>query len=161
MKKNFIILSLCLIFSGQIFAKGDYHLVKIISEPENNKIHNFLLNLDENKDINSIVRTSGRDRQEIEMDILQQGDFVLLSQSGRDVIILQCPRCDSVYGGELGIKYLRNGLNMKYRTLKLTLRRNYDDWGLFHGETKVKSLRIKTRKVLGQVIGIRKILINK
>ena len=161
MKKKFIVLSLILFFSHNLLASVDYHLVKIISEPENNKIHNFLLELDKNKDILSIVRTSGSDRQEIGINLLQEGDYVLLSQSNRDVIIIQCPQCDSVHGGELGIKYLRNGLNMTYRTLNLTLRRMNDDWGLFYGETKVNSLRIKTRKILGQVIGIRKILINK
>ncbi len=161
MKKLFFYSIFFTLLTTKLFALDEYPLVKIISEPENNRIHMFSLGLDENGDMQSVIRTTTSDRQEIKLNELLAGDYVLLRQSDRDVIILQCPNCDPVYGGVLGIKYLRNGLSMRYRTLDLEIQRNDENWALFSGQTKVHTLRLKTRKVLGQVIGIRKIEINK
>lgn len=160
MKRLFSFTFILAMLTQIAFAK-DFHLVKIISEPENNKIHNFLLDLDKNYDIESIVRTTTNERQVIKLDLLAGKDYTLLKSDGRDVIILQCHNCDSVHGGDLGIKYLRNGLSMKYKVLNLNLQREGDEWALKHEGTKVHTLTIKPRKVLGQLVGIRKILINK
>lgn len=137
-------------------------IIKIISEPENNKSHDFSLMVDGNGDIVELMRKSGNDVQKFSLEELVGKDQVLLRAEGRDVIILQCPNCDAVHGGDVGIKYMRNGLSMTYKVFKMVLRRSGDTWKAFTIKNeKINSLRIKSRILFGQLVGIKKIEVNK
>lgn len=169
MKKLFIsTILLSSLFSIQsVYAQNEVlkerAIIKIISEPENNKVHDFVLMVDGNSDVVELMRRSGNDVQRFSLNDLVEKDQVLMRSDGRDVIILQCPNCDAVHGGDVGIKYLRNGVSMTYKVFKMVLKRSGDTWEAFTTKKNVKinTLRIKSRKLFGQLVGIKKIVVNK
>ena len=139
----------------------DLPLADVISEPENNKVHQFLVEVDENFDILGLVRKTDESVQRINLEEIVQG-IVLLEKDGFDVITLTCSGCDSVHGGEITLKYLYDGLAKKYREFKMELLRDRDNWALFtvSNKEKINSLKLVSRKFLGRLIGIKKILVN-
>lgn len=156
MKKFFALVFL--LFSSIAFS-AELHLADVISEPEDNRIHKFLVEVDDNFDILGLVRKTDESIQKINLEEIIQG-IVLLEKDDFNVITLTCSGCDSVHGGEITLKYLYDGLGKKYREFRMELLRDRDSWALFSGEVKINSLKLVSRKFLGRLIGIKKILVN-
>ena len=158
MKKFFTLVFI--LFSSITFSM-ELHLADVISEPEDNRVHEFLVEVDDNFDILGLVRKTDESIQRITLEEIIQG-MVLLEKDGFDVITLTCSGCDSVHGGEITLKYLYDGLAKKYRDFYMELLRDGDDWGLFaeKGEIKINTLKLVSRKFFGRLIGIKKILVN-
>ncbi|MEC7182521.1 MAG: hypothetical protein VXW15_07395, partial [Bdellovibrionota bacterium] len=66
-------------------------------------------------------------------------------------------------GGDILIKYLRSGINpnrLRYRNFEVELRRVDDNWLLFQKDKVVKKVKLVSRKLMGQLVGIKKIIVN-
>jgi hypothetical protein len=148
------------LFSSIAFST-ELHLADVISEPENNRIHKFSVEVDDNFDILGLVRRADEFIQKINLGEIIEGT-VLLEKDGFNVITLTCSGCDSVHGGEISLKYLYDGLGKKYREFSMELLRDGDNWSLFtkSGAEKINSLKLVSRKFLGRLVGIKKILVN-
>jgi len=156
MKKFFTLLLIC--FSFQAFSI-ELPLAEVISEPENNRVHNFLAEVDENFDVLGMVRKADETTQKLALEEIVEG-VVLIKKEGFDVITLSCSNCDSVHGGDINLKYLYSGLSKQYRDFKMELVRDGDNWALFSGKEKISYLKLVSRKFMGRLIGIKTILVN-
>jgi hypothetical protein len=141
-------------------------LIKIVSEPEDNRIHDLVLLLDQHDDVIHVVRRSDNGQTVFTPADLQSKEVVLARASDRDAVLLSCQGCTSQVGGILSLKYLNNGLTNSYLTFTAELRREGNEWIMYandeDGKTlKVQTLRLRSRKVAGMLIGIRKIEINR
>lgn len=141
------------------------HLVKIISEPQNNLIHNIILEVDDNGRLINLVRETEdkSDRQVVNMLELIKKPAVLARASDRDILLLSCFNCTPESGGNLKLDYLYNGITKKYRDLKMKLQfSKASSWELYTENKKnhIKSLRLVPRKIFGQLVGIKRITIN-
>ena len=87
---------------------------------------------------------------------------VLLAIEKKDVFFMECPNCDSVYGGEIMIRFLKNGITNQYSEIFIDLAKKNDRWGFFTTDnpTLIKTVALKSNKLLGKVIGIKEIEIN-
>ncbi|RLA64805.1 MAG: hypothetical protein DRQ88_10290 [Epsilonproteobacteria bacterium] len=158
MKKFFALLIIC--FSTFSYSL-EIPLAEVISEPEGNIVHKFFVELDDNFDVQALVRKTDETTQRLDLEKIVEG-IVLIEKDGFEVITLTCPTCDSVHGGEINLKYLYSGISKKFRDFKMELLRDRDSWGLFSipDRIKIKRLKLVSRIFLGQVIGIKKILVN-
>lgn len=143
-------------------------LAHIISEPEGGKIHNLVVEVDGSYKIVNLNReTENSDsRQVVKMEELKKKPAVLAQTEGRDVLVLHCRGCHEQRGGAFELKYLYNGMSMKYRSLKLEFRfdQNQNLWRLFAEKDKkmvrVEYLRLIPRVIFGRLIGIKRIQVN-
>ncbi len=164
MKFFLSVIAFCGLFSNTVFANQvmvNTDLVEILSEPQDDLIHTVSLNLDENGDIVEVIRTSEEDELVIPSEDLIEGEVVLARSQDRDAVFLSCPGCTADLGGELVVRYISNGIFNTYDELHMNLVRTGNDWTLFSvdGE-EVINLRLVSRTIFGQVIGIREIQIN-
>ena len=145
----------------------EIYLVKAISEPEDNRVHDFILHVDEQDEINFLIRRSGDATQEIAMEDLLNGEVVIARSSDKDALLLSCPSFDMEEGGVFVIRYLYNGIIMTYRTFELKLVKVHypegqDSWVLKTvDDILVETLHIVSRKILGTVVGIKEIGVNR
>ena len=137
-------------------------LVEIISEPENNLIHNIRLYVDEENTITHLIRESEVDAQMITVEELAAGEVLLAQASGLDAVFLGCNHCTASEGGEVYIKYLHNGALKKYKTFSMNLVKIDDTWTLVTQEDNDPIIRLKliSRFIFGKLIGIKGVQIN-
>ena len=65
--------------------------------------------------------------------------------------------------GDILIKYLRSGINpnrLRYRDFNVELRRAGDEWFLSQNNKVVKKVKLVSRKLMGQLVGIKKLSSN-
>jgi hypothetical protein len=141
-------------------------LIKIISEPEDNRIHSLFVYLDHQGDVIRVVRRSDQNQTVFTPADISKGEVVLARASDRDAVLLSCQGCSSQTGGTLNLRYLNNGLTNSYQIFQAQLAREGKEWMMWatdeDGQThKVVTLRLRSRKVAGTLIGIRKIEINR
>lgn len=157
----FILGSLSLTSWLQASPLRDQHLVEILSEPENNQLHQLYLHLDEQGDIQAISRISNDSQQYISADELLLDEVVLAHAEGRDAILINCQDCNMQSGGILNMKYLYNGITNSYQNFSMQIRRQQERWNLYTmDDIQIHSLTLKSRLVFGALVGIREIAIN-
>jgi len=154
----------------EFWTQKEQQLLKIESEPENGKLHYLNLILDQNNDILSLKRTTKNSTYQsfFTLDQVITGAVSLAKMrhpNGQDLkpILLSCSNCDSTSGGDILIRYLRSGINpnrLRYRDFHAELRRVGDQWVLFKKDEVIKSIKLVSRKLMGQVVGIKKIVLN-
>jgi len=155
----------------EIFSLGNLFrqkLARIISEPEGGRIHNLVLELDENHKIVTFNReTEGtNDRQVVKIQDLMKRPVVLARTSDRDILVLMCKGCNAERGGAFQLNFLYNGITMKYKSLKLEFKYSQQQslWQLYAEKNKkmvlVDYLRLIPRHIFGQLVGIKKIQVN-
>ncbi|MBF0206499.1 MAG: hypothetical protein HQK53_06385 [Oligoflexia bacterium] len=135
----------------------EYPLVSIVSEPENNLVHNLILNLDDNWDLTGLFRRSVENQDYFTYEDLMIKNIVLARNSGRDAILLSAKKgFDRALGGNLDLSYLYNGATKNYHHLNLKLERlGATAWGIFTDDHRpIHSLTIKPRYFLGMLIGV-------
>ena len=161
------LLSLSVLFFLPFFSMGsetdtfDYPLVSILSKPENNLIHELILQLNPQGEIVTITRTSNESTDVFFKDELKEG-VVLASAQARDAVTLGCIDCSDETAAKLRLGYLYNGITAKFRYLNIVLKKVDDEYELFTEKgLKIDSLTLFERKFLGQTIGISRIGINK
>ncbi len=148
---------LILIFSINVFCT-EIPLIKVINEGENNKIYPIFLNLDNDGQILSLKSGS----QQFDFNAIIEG-LVLFKIEDKDVLYLECHSCDSLYGGNLMIRYLENGVFEKYKEIYFEFSKRNEKWGLYNKQDGflIKTLTLKANKLLGKVIGIKEIIAKK
>lgn len=155
-------------FEGKFRVEN--HLVKILSGPEGGIYHDLKIILDKNNDILGFKRVTKATNviSQFSLDQLVEKEVALgtIKHPKGDLLkpfILKCPNCDATQGGDLIIKYLRSGVNpkrLKYRNFEIKLVREGDHWFLYYKNTKIKNLKLISRKIFGNLVGIKKIKVN-
>ena len=150
--------------SGAVSAY-EVSLVKITNEEE--KIVSFMYV--EVDDRNEITKFGKRDYLGTELlnskqyptEINDIG-IILKRKSGRDIVILRGMNVGTIYGGDLEIDYLYNGITGRRKSYDLSLILENDSWKLQVGESIVHHLHMKSnrRRFVGTV-GIKYIEIVK
>jgi len=141
------------------------YVLQVVSEPEDGRLHDLLVTVDENGDLLSLIRrgaTGGKDEQVVSHEDLFQKDNPLARASGRDAIFVRCKDGDRSQGATIVIKYLHDGVFGSYRQMEGTLQR--DASGLWkissptHGVAH--RLTLRSRTIFGRLIGIDRIDVN-
>ena len=137
-------------------------LLKVVSEPEDGRVHDLLVSTDATGNLLSITRRSERDSQEILKEALFRRENVLAQASGRDAVFISCIGCSEQTGGRLLVKYLYDGMWNTYHTLEGKLVRTAEDrWNIQTTTgTVMQRLTLKSRTFWGKLIGIDRIEIN-
>lgn len=142
-------------------------LVDIISEPQDGLIHTLLVQTDDYGDIVNLIRKTenSSNQQVISMEQLMREPVVLAHAEGRDILLLKCEDCTPSEGGAIELEYLYNGMTMRYKDLEMNINpynAGYNSWQLYDedNEVLIETLRMIPRKIFGQLVGIKKILIN-
>jgi hypothetical protein len=136
-------------------------LVDILSEPESGLHHQLYLHLNDAGDVEQISRASMESEQIFTLDELLTEEVVLAQASGLDAVLLSCVGCDPNAGGTLVLRHLYNGVTRSYRSFKMQIQRRDRLWDLSSADgVPIRTLTLKSRKVLGAVVGIREIAVN-
>lgn len=158
MKKLLVLIGF--LFLNSISAE-EINLIQIKSEPENGIIHDLIIDVDEEGAITKIIRKSNWTQEFDVKDLLGKG-IVLAKRNKFNAVTLRCGKgCTPRAGGPLHLKYLYNAITNKMKPFHLNLIKRDGDWVLLtqKGE-EVRTLTIKSRKISGMVVGIKKILVN-
>jgi hypothetical protein len=141
-------------FAGQM----EISVLKVINEPDENTTHTIFLILDSNGEILKFKREGPSDNQIYDFKKIIEGT-VLFEMEKREVLFLECPNCDFLQGGEIMIRYLKNGITNQYSEIFLDLLRKNEKWALYKadGPTPIRTIKLKANKLLGKVIGIKEI----
>lgn len=158
-----VILGIAILCCSIAFAK-EKRIAQVICEPQQNAIHELVLDLDGSDNVSSLIRRSLSGQTVFPNQLLQGGDVVIANTKGKDAICLSCQGYNPKDGGFLVIKYLYNGLTNNYKAFYMVLEKEGSEWTLFTPppyKQKIHSLRIKPRKLAGVLVGIEGIEINK
>jgi hypothetical protein len=144
------------------FSRGsEIPILKVISEPENNLFYSIFLEVNS---VGEILRFKRKDTTNTEVYEFKKmiNGFVLFRMENREVLFMECPICNGVQGGELMIRFLKNGITDQYSEIFLELQMKKERWGFFQhpNPNPIKTLTLKSNKLLGKVIGIKEIEIN-
>ena len=89
---------------------------------------------------------------------------MLLTQQNLDVVKLTSTAFDPHSGGVLNMVYLNNAITRSYRTWAMEIVHPSTGWGLVvneqTGRRSFTAMSLKSKKVLGQVVGIDKITVR-
>jgi hypothetical protein len=144
---------------------AEKELVQIISEPEDNKVHKFIINLDDAGNFRGLIRRSTTDEATFSTTDFFNKEVVVAKASDRDAVLLSCQNCTESAGGTLRMRYLYNGLTGSFNVFDMKIVRENNNWILYanddSGEVKVHTLRLRSRKLGDILIGIRKIEVNR
>jgi hypothetical protein len=92
------------------------------------------------------------------LEQLRRG-VVLEQQDGRDIIILKMmENFDQLYGGQVEVRFMINGLTKTYGRLHFDILREGNKWVASHEGKPIQRLRIIGNRKLGKTIGIARIL---
>ena len=141
-----------------------HFLARVVSEPEENKIHDFFLKTNNQNEITQVIRKTTDTLQEISIKNLQESQVVLARASNKDALILSCSGCSIRDGGTVKFTYLYDGMLDEYRDYHMLLSKNQENaWKLFSKERRseiIRHAKIVSNYFLGILIGIKEILIN-
>ncbi len=138
-------------------------LVTIISEPEDNLVHQLIMVIAPDGRLRHLVRRSKEDETIATLQALRAGEVVMARTDGRASVMLSCPACDLTKSGIAHLRYITNGLLGRYGRMKMRVERRGD--GSFHlwsmeGE-RIERLRLTSRRWLGILIGVKSVRIEK
>jgi hypothetical protein len=84
--------------------------------------------------------------------------IVLISEGGRDVVVIKSQNFDPVSGGDIDVIYLHNGINGTYRSFPTQVIRTGDRWAIYtndsSGRKSFTQMYLKAKRALGRVVGI-------
>jgi hypothetical protein len=107
-------------------------------------------------------RSSAETKQYTLQD-LPQG-IVLMEKSGKKIVTLKSATFDPATGGAMEIIYLNDGISNTYRSFKFEVDRSGSQWLVYSNTSAGRLLMnhafVKTKRFLGQIIGIDKIIPN-
>lgn len=86
---------------------------------------------------------------------------VLKHQSGYDVIVLKSNDFEKDRGGNFQVNYLSNGLTGSRKDFPIEIDFDGTKWDVFHAGTSISRLDFHVKKVLGQTVGIKKVIAHK
>lgn len=86
---------------------------------------------------------------------------VLKEQRGYEVIVLKSNDFEKDRGGHFKVDYLSNGLVGSRKDFPITIDFNGSEWQVLHQGEEISKLDFHTRKVFGEVVGIKKVVPQK
>lgn len=137
-------------------------LLQVVSDPENGRIHNLLVGVDDNNNLLALIRRSSSDEQTISHEDLFHKDTPLARASGHDAIFVGCKSGSREVGCRISIRYLYDGIWGTYREMQGNLTRNAS--GRWEIQTlsgvPVRRLTLRSRTFMGKLIGVDRIDVN-
>lgn len=137
-------------------------LLTIISEPEDNLVHQVVMVIAPDRTLRHIVRRSKEDETIATARQLREGEVVMARTDGRASVTLSCPKCDATNSGLTHLRYISNGIFRRWATMTMKIDRTEDGsfrlWSL-QGE-RIERLRLTSRRWLGLLIGVKSVEIE-
>ena len=138
-------------------------LLTIISEPEDNLVHQVVMVIAPDRTLRHIVRRSKEDETIATAQQLREGEVVMARTDGRASVTLSCPKCDETNSGITRLRYISNGVFRRWGTMAMKIDRTEDGsfrlWSL-QGE-RIEKLRLTSRRWLGVLIGVKSVEIDR
>lgn len=152
-----LILSL-VFFQAQAFSSDRLRLMQIVSEPQNNLIHEVFLHLNALQEIIAVSREGGGDVTTFTIEDTNNDKVLLAESQGYKAVFLSCKEknCTPSMGGSFDLEFLKNALFKAYGHFNLEIRKVAGEW---HAYTD-KGLRLHSIKLVKGMVGIRKIEVN-
>lgn len=159
--KNILLLFFIQLFNVAWPVEREIPILRVISEPDDNSIYSIFLILDSNGEILKLKRQWSSNNEIYEFKKIIDGT-VILSIEKKEVLFMECSNCDFYQGGEIMIRFLKNGITNQYSEIFIDLVKKNDRWGFYDvaNSALIKTLVLKSNKLLGKVIGIKEIEIN-
>lgn len=157
------------VLNGSIVIAGEQHLLKIIVEPENNKIINLVLtttDADAHLDSLNFFTENKTENKRFLIEDVVSGEVLVFQRDGRDIFFLSCPKCTIDQGGKVKTRYLNNGIWGTYKTTEMYLEKQKGEWKLFNTppsstpRKQIYTATLKSNYSFGTVVGIKEILFN-
>jgi hypothetical protein len=139
-------------------SEREQRLFDVISEPQDGKVYQVNLILKEDFEITQLdfISSGAHDFYPIE-ELINGVD--LFNVDNRTVLKIEGNLFNPKSGGEVKIKYLVNGLFGKYSEKGFRILRESNQWFLYliNGGKKIKTMILKSNKILGKIVGIKDI----
>lgn len=137
-------------------------LVTIISEPEDNLVHQLIMVIAPDGRLRYVVRRSKEDETVTTLQALSAGEVVMARTDGRASVMLSCSGCDAQGSGITRLRYISNGILRRYGKLEMRIERSDDgSFRLWSMEgVRVERLRLTSRRWLGLLIGVKSVEIE-
>jgi hypothetical protein len=117
----------------------------------------------EKKESHILVKDQLNQKEQLDSYTLEQlrKGVVLVERSGRNIVDLRSIDVDAIAGGTAELSYLKSGISGKRKYARFTIREQDGRWVMFTDSGKlVHSIHFTTKKLLGKVIGLDKMIIK-
>lgn len=158
---KFLIASL-LLLSSVAFAETvkikDIHL-STISTNYVDKTYSLLIGVDSKNTI-QYVKTINNKKKKVKVyqNKLLKNNLPLVKAAGIELVTLRCDNFDPTKGCPISIRYPTNIIVMAFKSFKAEIKKDSaGNWGLYMGPKKFSNMKLIARKVMGLLIGVKKI----
>lgn len=155
---KFLILFLFLV-SSPVFSTEtkDIHL-SLISTNYVDKTYSLLVGVDKNNVIQYIKTINNKkNKVKIYPNKVLKNNVPLVKAAGIELVTLNCKNFNPSEGCPITIKYPTNVIVMAFSSFKAVIKKENGKWGLFIGSRKFTKMHLISKKVLGLLIGVKRI----
>jgi hypothetical protein len=86
-----------------------------------------------------------------------QNGVVAEQKEGRDIVIFKAHEFHEIYGGQIEVQFLVNGLTRSYDSLRFDLLKDGDRWTASIKGRSISELKLHGNRKLGKIVGIARI----
>ena len=148
--------------SSPLFAGNtkDIHL-SLISTNYVDKTYSLLVGVDK-KNVIQYIKTINNKKNKVKIypSNLLKNNVPLVKAAGIELVTLNCKNFNPEVGCPITIKYPTNVLVMAFKSFKAIIKKENGQWGLFIGSRKFTKMHLIARKVLGLLIGVKRIEVS-
>lgn len=141
-------------------ATKDVHL-SLISTNYVDKTYSLLVGVDD-KNVIQYIKTINNKKNKVKIypNKVLKNNVPLVKAGGVELVTLNCSQFDPTKGCPITIKYPINVLVMAFKSFKAVIRKENGQWGLFVGPKKFTKMHLIARKMLGLLIGVKRIEVS-
>lgn len=154
-----IFIFLFFLISSPLFAEEvkDIHL-SLISSNYVDKTYSLFVGVNKKNEI-TYIKTINNKKNKVKLypnNVLSK-NVPLVKAAGIELVTLNCKNFDPTKGCPITIKYPTNILVMAFKSFNAVIRKENGAWGLFIGNKKFTKMHLVARKVLGILLGVKRI----
>ena len=114
------------------------------------------------KNVIQYIKTVNNKKKKVKIypNKVLRNNVPLVKAGGIELVSLRCEKFDPNVGCPITIKYPINVLVMAFKSFKAVIRKENGKWGLFVGPKRFTKMHLIARKVLGLLIGVKRIEVS-
>ncbi len=133
-------------------------LLTVITSNYTNRTYNLSIATDDKDEIVSIIsKNNKKNKTKIYNHSLLSKEITLVKTLGISLVTLRCVDFDPQAGCRIKIHYPKNILLANFKDFDSRLRKVNGEWGLYIGSRKFTKLNLIAKKILGALVGIKRI----
>ena len=130
----------------------------LISTDYTTKTYTLFVQVDKDNIITSVkIRNNKKNKMKTYSNSKLNTKMTLVKALGVSIITLSCANFNPSNGCVIGIEYPSNLMFGKYKSFHALLKKTNNKWGLWAGATNFTNMHLKSLKVIGLLVGIKKI----